>query len=264
MIYLPPESKPLESQSDSWSPIASPSGNRQRTLIDDVLYKLADCREEREDAFRLIHDAYTKTGLMEPNTFGMRVTPFHLLPTTDVFLAYHENTPIYTMTLISDDEMGLPLEDVYESEVSARRIETGAYFAEVSCLASRQGYFSRSRMFQVFEQLVGLMFQSARENGVERLLIACHPRHARFYRRFLGFEQIGKERCYASVQDNPAVACEHDFAHLDKEGYKLYDHIYAHTFRRWELYRQPMLDDDREYFDEITELCKAYVPLAVA
>ncbi len=94
------------------------------------------------------------------------------------------------MTLISDDEQGIPLESVFKSEVSQRRDESGgAYLAEVSCLASRVGYFPRGQMYHVFVRLASLMVQSARENGVERLLIACHPRHARFYEGLLGFNK---------------------------------------------------------------------------
>ena len=33
-------------------------------------------------AYRLIYDAYSKTGLMEPNPYEMRVTPHDLLHTT--------------------------------------------------------------------------------------------------------------------------------------------------------------------------------------
>ena len=96
---------------------------------------------------------------------SFRITPHHLLPTTDLFVAYHGNELIYTMTLISDDEMGMPLEEVYRPEVANRRDTTNAYYAEVSCLASRVGYLPRSRMFDVFVRLAGLMVQSARENG---------------------------------------------------------------------------------------------------
>jgi hypothetical protein len=62
----------------------------------------------------------------------------------------------------------------------------------------------------------------------------------------------------------PVVACEHDFASLDLERYKVYDSIYSPAFHSWELYHQPMLEEDRKHFAEITELCKAYVPISVA
>ena len=239
----------------------SPTAARKPSEIDGVVYKIADCREEREDGFRLIHDAYSRNGLMKPNDSGMRITPYHLLPTSDLFVAYHQGVVIYTMTLISDDEKGIPLESVFKREVMERREASGAYLAEVSCLASRSGYFPRGEMYHVFVRLAGLMVQSARENGVERLLIACHPRHARFYEGWLGFTRISEPRHYAAVQDQPAVALEHDFARCDAARYRLYDRIYRHSFRHWELYHQPMLKEEREHFLEITEFYETHFPL---
>jgi len=232
-----------------------------RTVIDDVTYKIADCRQEREDAFRLIHRVYVQAGLMKSNAAGMRITPFHVLPTTDLFLAYHGGNLIYTMTLVGDDELGMPLEEVYGPEVEARRGGSNPYFAEVSCLAARQDYFPRHIMFDVFVNLAALLVQSARENGVQRLLIACHPRHARFYESYLGFTRIGEQRIYSPTLNNPAVACEHDFAKLDRLKYKLYQRIYAPAFTNFELFHQPMLRGDRDYFGTTAEFGDVHFPL---
>ena len=56
----------------------------------NVEYKIANSREERAAAFRLVYDAYLKGGLGEPNPHQMRVTPYHLLPGTEVFIAVLE------------------------------------------------------------------------------------------------------------------------------------------------------------------------------
>ncbi len=232
-----------------------------RTRIDGVTYKIADCQREREDAFRLVHDAYVRNGLMKPNDAGMRITPFHLLPTTDLLVAYHETKLIYTMTLICDDQLGLPMEEVYGAEVESLRSGDGCYLAEVSCLASRPNALSSVRMFDLFVNLSSLMVQSARENGVKRLVIACHPRHARFYETFLGFRRFGPERIYLPAFNRPAVACEHDFERLDHEKYRLYDRVYSSRFNHLELFHQPMLKGDREYFSGATEFCSFLAPL---
>jgi hypothetical protein len=239
----------------------SRSGLREPTQFDGVTYKIADRLEEREAAFQLIHHAYARRGLMSPNRAGMRITPYHLLPTTDVLIASHRGNVIYTMTLISDDEQGIPLETVFPDEVMQRRIHAGKYLAEVSCLASHEGYFDRGKTYQVFVRLASLMVQSARENGVERLLIACNPRHARFYQSWLGFSTISGIRDYAAVQYRPAIALEHDFALQDARRYRLYDRIYAHSFRHWELYHQPMLREERDHFSRSTELYDTHFPL---
>ncbi len=261
MHALPSSGNLIETFERSLSAQRSPNGSREPTEIDGVVYKIADCLEEREAAFRLIHDAYTLNGLMAANPSGMRITPYHLLPTSDLFVAYHEGNAIYTMTLISDDQQGIPLERVFKSEVLERRNVSGAYLAEVSCLASRVGYLSRGQMYHVFVRLASLMVQSARENGVERLMIACHPRHARFYEGLLGFKRVSEPRNYAPVKNKLAVVLEHDFALQDSRPYRLYQRIYGHTFRHWELYHQPMLKEERDHFAEITELYETYFPI---
>ncbi len=237
--------------------------HRECTTIDGITYKIASCREEREAAFRLVYDAYTQGGLIDSNPYEMRVTPFHLVATTDVFIARHEGNVVYTLTLVSDDFAGLPMQSIYASEIDERR-KNGCYLAEVSCLASRQDYFSRSRMLDVFVQLLGLTCQYCRRNDIDRLLIAIHPRHSRFYRRLLGVEQIGEVKQYACVRDHPAVACEHDFVRMDQERYPMYDRIYGHLFHRAELLRQPMLDDDREYFRPASKFCLSNLPAFAA
>src|SRR5262245_36520503 len=76
----------------------------QPTTIDGVTYKIAASRPDREAAFRLVYQAYRRVDLMEPNEFGMRVTPYHLLPTSDVFIAMLDEAVICTLSLIGDGE----------------------------------------------------------------------------------------------------------------------------------------------------------------
>ncbi len=49
--------------------------------------KIADTQEELEACFALLHDAYVAAGFMKPDPSGMRVTPYHALPTTTTLCA---------------------------------------------------------------------------------------------------------------------------------------------------------------------------------
>jgi N-acyl amino acid synthase FeeM len=231
----------------------------QRTTIDGVTYKVANCREERETAFRLLYQAYTQAGLMEANRYQMRVTPYHLLATTDVFVAIHQGEVICTLSLIGDGEHGVPMESIYPEEIQQLR-DRNVQFGEVSCLADRRQYVAD--FLPVFVNLSGLVMQHARYNGIKQLLIVVHPRHERFYGRLLGFERIGSEKSYPSVCDKPAVACKHQFDRLDQRRYPLYDQIYGATYSAWELLPQPMLAADRDYFRPAMELSGCYIPMA--
>jgi hypothetical protein len=245
------------------APHATYSSARRHTTIDGVTYKVADCRADREAAFRLVYDAYVATGLMEPNLHGMRVTPYHLLPTTDVFLAVHQGQLVYTMTLVRDGELGLPVDKLYPVEVESRR-HAGVHLAEASCLAACHGRLSRSFMFNVLVNLQAILVQSARANGVDRIVLAVHPRHSKFYQRQLGFEQIGDEKPYASVLDNPAVLIEHEFTRAVELGFPLCEALYRVPFAPWELSPQSMPAREREEAAEIAARCGAFVPVRMA
>jgi N-acyl-L-homoserine lactone synthetase len=53
---------------------------------------------------------------------------------------------------------------------------------------------------------MSLMAQCAQRRGVNQLLIAVHPHHAKFYQSCVAFDRIGDERPYEAVQGHPAVA----------------------------------------------------------
>jgi hypothetical protein len=233
----------------------------RHTAIDGVTYKIAEYREEREAAFRLIYDAYTQSGLMKPNPTRMRVTPYHLLPTTDIFLAVRDGEVLCTLTLIGDGELGNPMESIYGDEVQSLR-DKGLYFGELSCLADRRQ--PGPETLRILTNLDGLISQYARHNGMDLLLIAVHPKHEAFYRRLFGYKHIGKLRSYPSVGDRPAVAAAHDFARMDIERYPMYDQVYRTRYSPWELLPRPMLEDDRDYFRDAADMCGAYIPMAAA
>lgn len=217
----------------------------------NIVYNIARTRAQREAAFRLIHAGYVEKGLMAPNEYGMRVTPWHLLPSTQVYVAQEQEEVIYTMSLVPGDWMDLPLEELYGEEVRQLRT-SGASLAEVTCLTSSQKY-DQATMFDVFVELVALMFQQARYLDIDGLVIAVHPRHAGFYARHLGFRRFGPERKYALVGDKPAVLCYHDFTALDNSGYPLFDRVYGRAVEEPKLKLRPMPPDDVDHFSPIAE-----------
>ena len=82
-----------------------------------VQCKIASLREARDAAFRLVYHSYLRADLTEPNRHETRVTPYHLLPTTEVFVGMCRGEIISTLSLIQDGELGLPIESVYAPEI---------------------------------------------------------------------------------------------------------------------------------------------------
>lgn len=216
-------------------------GRRGPTATNGISYKNSGCWSERASAFRMVYDAYVAAGLIPSNPHRMRVTRYHLSPSTAVFLAKRHAELVYTVSLVVDDEdYGLPLESLYADEVAEMRSQ-GYRLAEVSCLAgATDDGASRSEQFNVFVGMMGLLAQYARYNDVDRLLVAVHPRHAKFYRHFFGFEVFGEQKSYDAVCGNPAVGCYHDFLATDISGYRLRDQVYEVKYSPWELQQRPL------------------------
>lgn len=203
----------------------------QRSVVapcpDAVTYKLAERPDEFRSAFQLVYRNYQRAGLIRPNPLRLRVTPWHLLPTTEVSIGLHGRRVICTASLVADGELGIPMEAVFPEEIDARR-RMGFRFAEVSCLADERDCEPHS--FSVLKRLFQLIAQSSQCRGIEFLLIAVHPHHGRFYERFLGFHPIGEARDYAAVRGHPALPLELDLPRLAIHHPRAYRMLFENSF----------------------------------
>ena len=220
---------------------------RSRAATD---FRVAQRPEEFFGAFRLVYEAYVRSGLAVPNAYEMRVTPFHLLPTTQVFAAMTRNRVDGTVTLVQDGELGLPMEAIYDREVSRRRAE-GLRLAEVSCLADRHQDLRRSLPAVI--RLMSLMAQYAVRCGVDQLVIAVHPRHAPFYRRFTAFVPFGGRRTYGAVCDKPAVALALDLNRAPVDHARLYKRFLGNPFPERAFQHQPMSEALRSELELVVD-----------
>jgi N-acyl amino acid synthase FeeM len=207
-----------------------------------VQCRIAANRCERESAFRLLHDSYTRSGLIQPNPHGMRVTPHHLLRSTEVFVAVLREEVICTFSLVGDSDLGVPMEAIYPELIADRRT-AGLRFAEVSALADRRG--DVQRFFPVFLKLIQVMLPYALHQGMQQVLIAVHPRHARIYQRFFKLEPVGEVREYPQVRNHPAVALCLDFAKLEKTNLQVYRNLFCQPIPPGALNPSPMSTDER-------------------
>ena len=87
--------------------------HRARTAGPISVSRIGASREELFAAFHLVYEQYLRSGLMKPNSYRMRVTPYHLLPSTEVLVALDRGAVTCTMSLVRDGELGLPMESVY-------------------------------------------------------------------------------------------------------------------------------------------------------
>jgi hypothetical protein len=219
-------------------------------VCSDIQIKVASTRRERHDAFELVYNAYRRAGLCAESHCGMRYTPYQLLKTTDIIIATLRGEMISTLSLVRDSEMGLPMEDVYDDEVTARRA-AGAHVAEISCLADRRQ--GPVRFFDLFRDMCRLTAQLAWHLGVDELLAAVHPSHTAFYRRYLAFEPMGERRDYPTVCGNPAMALCLNFAKASQDHPQRWREFFGERLPNDVLVHSPISVVDREYFLSLAE-----------
>lgn len=244
----------VQSQSLVSEPISAPPEEPA------IRYQFAETPEERIEAFRLVYENYRKKGIIAENEYRLRVTPFHLLPTTNTFIAKKKGKVFCTVSLIGDGELGLPMERIYPNQVADARA-AGYSIGEVTCLAMRG--VGLKEFLPIFVQLLRLMTQHARHFGMDQLLIATHPRHARFYQKFMGYEQVGPETEYPSVRNALAVACCLDFAHIDKHKPVLWNQIFERPIPHERLMPHPMARHEIDMFGDVAAICEHCLPLGV-
>ncbi len=228
-----------------------------------VVMKVTETKEERAAAFGLVHRLYYQTGLTADNSMGMRVLKHHLLDTTDVMVLKRGDEVEFTVTLVRDGVHGVPADSLFADKIDQMRAE-GIRVAEVSCMAGICGDNNKKRRFETLVKMISLTGQAARRRGIDRLLLAVHPRHAKIYQRLFGCVPCSDVREYAAVEDNPAILCMHDFAQLDLQRYPLYDQSYGERCQPWQLDGVRMSADEKDYFQHaVVSGDREMVPMAV-
>jgi hypothetical protein len=163
--------------------------------------QMARCFSDRLEAFKLLQISYEKAGLSDSN--AIRATKHQLLPQSRVFVTKSGNEVVATLSLIPDGPEGLPMEPTYSDEINRLR-DRGLFVAEVGCFADRRQ--DPLRFIENFCHLTQFMAQYAFLAKIDGFVIAVHPRHARFYKNFVCFEEVGGLVNYPSVKNRPAVA----------------------------------------------------------
>jgi hypothetical protein len=194
-------------------------------------FKVAQTKEEYLAAARVLYSSYLEKGYTSENEHGLRLTPYHLLPSTTVILALWDNEVIGTVSLIRDNPLGLPLEQVFD--VRGLRIRHQV-LCEVSALAIKKEF--RGASGEVFHSLVRYMWNYALHYfGVDYLVIAVNPSMYELYEAVYYFEpleRLSRVENYDFANNNPAVG---EFIPL-KTSFELFKQKYGDSPFRRNLY----------------------------
>ena len=177
-------------------------------VVDSFDFGLARDTETFEQAFRLVHDRYVEYGYMKAQPTRRRLSLFHALPSTKVFVAQDSSGVIATVTLIQDSALGLPMDGIYRDELDTLRAR-GRRIAEVSALAMDRRCGARGVLI-VMRLMRATYAFAASVTRLDEICVAVNPRHVDFYRNALNFQTFGQLKRYETVNGAPAVALRFD------------------------------------------------------
>jgi hypothetical protein len=149
----------------------------------DYSIRLTNPAERRNEVSALIKRMYSWRGYSTENTASSSENQTTLE-------AFSGNDLVGTLTVRLDSEDGLLADELYEEKISAFR-EKDRTICELSKLAIDPKFSSRELLAYLFN----LAYICGRFiHGATDFFIEVNPRHTAYYKRMLGFRQLGELR----------------------------------------------------------------------
>ncbi len=194
------------------------------SLPKELHFEIATTEEQYLGALRILQECYLEKGYATANESKIRMTPYHLIPTTTVLLAYWKNEIVGTVSLIRDNSLGLPLEKIFD--LSDLRKENGV-LCEISSLAIKKEF--RGKDGQVFFPFMRYMWNlSYHFLDIDYFVIAVNPSMYELYESIYLFENLKRKSVvsnYDFANNNPAVG---QYIHL-KSSFEKFDSVYRNN-----------------------------------
>ncbi|MDE2276536.1 MAG: GNAT family N-acetyltransferase [Burkholderiales bacterium] len=201
-------------------------------VLDDAFkLKIASTQDELEACFALLHDAYVASGFMRPHPSGLRVTPYHALPTTTTLCAKMGDKVVGTLSIVREGVFGFPMQSAFD--IGSVRARSGR-IAEISALAVHPAY--RKTGGAILFPLMKFMYEyCTRYFDTRHLVIAVNPRHIEMYESLLFFRRLTAQVVdrYDFVNGAPAVGATLDL----QQAPQLFERAYGHKAPKRNLHR---------------------------
>lgn len=209
-------------------------------------FHIATSRAELTGAFELVYRTYLAKGYTEPHPGQVVYREVFGLPCSRTIVAVHQAMGVVgTLTVVEDNPLGLELARTYPREVQALRAE-GGRVAEITCLAIDSA--RRFRRGEIFFGLTRFMIQYAFWRRCDDLLIAIHPRHLRFYRRYFRVSPLGPCRPHGFVCDHPSVGCRIELGSLKRNvEHELWRRYFSDELPKTRYTEPPIDSTDHRY-----------------
>jgi len=202
IVYFSPHAfKNVVSTQDSESHMAeSPA------LVQQKNYKirLAQSKRSFKSACLLVQHMYLQKGYVIPS---IQKLPDHITLT-----ASQDGAEAGTITLGIDTGNGLQADVNYKQEVDSLRAE-GRHICELTKFAVEQTLGSKPILAALFH--IAYIYAGVLQKQTD-VVIEVTPRHAQFYKRMLGFEQLGSERLNSRV-NTTGVLLRLEIEYVDRQ-----------------------------------------------
>jgi len=201
--YLAPSSDELL-RTSHWRPSSAVLESRKRNE-EEIVFELARTSEQLAMADSLVERQYRFAGF-----HASRQRPDDESESPGLtLLAMHGTYAAATVTMRVDTPTGLLADTHYGDELAALR-SRGARLCEFNRFAASTDV----SVLDLVGKLLGFAWHLCHEkHGVTDVVVECHPRHAAFYRRTLGFQQAGPLTTCSRV-GAPAVLLHLPLAHI--------------------------------------------------
>ncbi len=178
---------------------------RGAATISRCSIRLAETRHDRHRANSIVSKMYGWRGYsVEERTY--------IQPDAVTLGAFNHGEMFGTITVRFESAQALSVESLYADEVAQLRAK-GARLCEFGKLAIDRSEHSLESIATMFH--AAYIF-ARRIRGATDLLIEVNPRHAGFYKRMLGFEQLGPQRICERV-NAPAVLLRLRLEHAERQ-----------------------------------------------
>ena len=168
--------------------------------------------EQVIEAWTLVYRSYLRSGLVQTNRWRVHTVPHAIQSHSVVICGRIQELTVSTLSAYFDQSggIGLPVDEIYPDEVAALR-DDGRRLMEIGLFADRREHIQRS--VDALLELMRHVCYFGANFGATDGLIRVQPRHAAFYTRLLGFDQIGAEKPHPTVEGRSTV-----LLHLDGYG----------------------------------------------
>ena len=181
---------------------------------------IASTRDDLEACFSLLHDAYVAQGFMKPDPSGLRVTPYHALPTTTTLCAKWDGRVVGTLSIVREGIFGFPLQS--EFDLTPLRAHAGR-IAEISALAVHKEH--RQAGGRILFPLMKFMYEYCTSFfDTRHLVIAVNPTRIEMYESLLFSRRLQAQvvERYDFANGAPAIGATldlHEAPEIFRQGY---------------------------------------------